>query len=49
MLCTDIDLQVAEIFKNSYKRYLIGEIGNVDFLSRADLLTWSLALDEKGH
>lgn len=46
MSCTDIDRQVAEIFKPSYKRYLIGEIGDVDLLTRIDLLTWALALSE---
>lgn len=46
MTVTDLDYQIAEVFKNSYKRYLIGEIGDVDLLSRADLLTWGLALDE---
>lgn len=46
MPCGDIDLSVAEVFKDSYKRYLIGEIGDIDLLTRIDLLSWSLAFSE---
>lgn len=45
-MSNDLDYQIAEIFKDHYKRYLVGEIGAIDNLQRSDLLTWSLALDE---
>jgi hypothetical protein len=46
MTSDDLDYQIAEIFKDHYKRYLVGEIGDIEMLTRSDLLTWSLALDE---
>lgn len=42
----DLDYQVALVFKDSYRHYLVGEIGDVSTMNRADLLTWSLVLSE---
>lgn len=40
------DYQVVTVFQSFYKRFLVGEIGSPDEMTRIELLAWAAALDE---